>query len=654
MKPASGILYTPAQRYVALAYGLMSHALFLASVVVMFWSLYNGLHMSLLHLHGGTAVLMDVMLVMQFALGHTLLLSDRGRRFMARLAPLGLGPVLSTTIFAALASVQLLATFVLWSSSDTVWWMPSGMLKLLLSGLYALSWILLAKSMSDAGLDTQIGSLGWRAVWRGERPNYKPFTRTGMFRHSRQPIYASFTLILWTAPVWTPDHFVIATLWTLYCVLAPVLKEKRYRRWYGEAFARYQRRVPYWFPGKTRSIKSMTLKPTDHDIAIVGAGPVGLLLAGLLGQKGLRVLVVDKRRQPLVHSQAIGITPPSLEILSRLGLDEGLVSRGVAIRDCYVHGHGGTLGCASFREIPGRHRYILSLPQQQTLDLLESRLTSMPNVTLIRGTEISHFEQDAESVTLSGEGLNVTARWLIGCDGHKSRVRELLKMRSSGGHYGCHFLMGDFEDHTSLGDQAHLWFTRAGAVEAFPLPGGRRRWIVQTSEAVTSGDHGLISELVRERAGLDLPVEDQLNQSPFSPRWLQAEQYHDGRVILCGDAAHLMSPIGGQGMNTGWADAEFLAEVLVSIELHHQAALPLLEAYDRCRHRASDVATQRAARGMWLGSRTGVVQSWLRDVFMRECLFKGPLAKHIGPYFAMLTIPYNTLKSVPAKVFALR
>lgn len=644
--------YTPAQRYTALAYGLVSHGLFLASVGVMFCSLYNGLHFSLLHVHGGTAALVDVLLVMQFALGHTLLLSARGRRFMARLAPLGLGSILSTTIFAGLASVQLLVTFLLWSSSDIVWWAPHGLVKGGLSVLYGISWIMLAKSMSDAGLDTQIGILGWRSVWRGEKPSYQPFTRTGMFRYSRQPIYASFTLILWTAPVWTPDHLVIAMLWTAYCVWAPLLKEKRYRQWYGMAFERYQRRVSYWFPAKARSTFLMNHQPTDHDIAIVGAGPVGLMLGCFLGEQGLRVLLVDKRTEPLQHSQAIGITPPSLEILARLGLDEAFVRQGVKIRDCQVHGHVGHLGCASFREIPGPHRYILSLPQQQTIQLLESRLATMPNVQLLRGIEATHIEQDAASVTLIGDGLRRTAHWLVGCDGHRSRVRELLKMRTSGASYGCHFLMGDFIDRTSLKEEAHLWFTHDGAVESFPLPEGRRRWIVQTPEPITQDQHGFISQSVRERAGLELPVADQLNQSPFSPRWMQAEQYHDGRVILCGDAAHLMSPIGGQGMNTGWADAEFLAEVLIAILQRGQAPLPLLEAYDRCRHRASQTATARAARGMWLGTRTGVVASWLRDVFMRECLFRGPLAKHIGPYFAMQTIPYNTLKAVPEKVWA--
>jgi 2-polyprenyl-6-methoxyphenol hydroxylase-like FAD-dependent oxidoreductase len=254
-------------------------------------------------------------------------------------------------------------------------------------------------------------------------------------------------------------------------------------------------------------------------------------------------------------------------------------------------------------------------------------------------------------VTLHGEGFTSTARWLVGCDGHKSRVRELIKMRGKSANYGCHFLMGDFCDRTTLGDDAHLWFTQDGAVESFPLPDGRRRWIVQTRQAMPETERGFISDIVRRRTGHDLDAQDQQNQSPFSPRWMQTEQYHDGRVILCGDAAHLMSPIGGQGMNTGWADAEFLSEALLAIELRGQPALPLLEAYDRCRHRASNAATARAARGMWLGTRTGRVQSWLRDVFMRECLFKGPLSRRIGPYFAMLTIPYNTVKRVPAKLW---
>lgn len=386
----------------------------------------------------------------------------------------------------------------------------------------------------------------------------------------------------------------------------------------------------------------------DYDAAIVGAGPVGLLLAALIGRGGLRVLVLDQRTEPPAHSRAIGITPPSLEILARLGLEEEFIRRGVRIQDCHVHGDSGHLGCASFRDLPGKHRFILSLPQRQTLELLEGAVAASPNVTVRRGLEVTGLAQEKDAATLTAGDFTVRARWVIGCDGHRSRVRELLRMRTRGGDYGCHFLMGDFKDRSPLREEAHLWFTAEGAVESFPLPGGMRRWIVQTDVPVSESPPGFICDLVRARSGFELRIGDQLNQSAFSPRWMQAERYHDGRVILCGDAAHVMSPIGGQGMNTGWADAEFLAHALAAIEHHGQPPQPWLQAYECCRRRASRAATTRAAQGMWLGTRTGRLSSWLREVFLREVLFQPPLSRHISPRFAMLTLPCATLEHVPA------
>lgn len=644
----SAISYTPAQRRVALLYGLISHGLFLASVGIMFVSLYQGLQFSLLHLHGWAAVMDDVILVLQFALGHSLLLSDRGRRWMTRLAPLGLGRELSTTIFAGLASLQLLLTFLLWSSSDVLWAAPDGWVKGTLSVLYGLSWLLLAKSMHDAGLDVQIGILGWRSVWQGHAPVYRPFTRTGLFRYSRQPIYSSFTLILWTAPVWTPDHLLIATLWTLYCVGAPVWKEKRYLRFYGDAYARYQAAVPYWFPGRQRPcMNSVTpTAPLDADVMIIGAGPVGMALGCLLGARGMRVLMLERRLELPSHSQAIGITPPSLEILSEIGLDASFIELGLPIRDCQVHGHTGFLGTASFRQIPGCYPYILSLPQQISMKLLAEKLATYPTVTLLRGVEVVSLRQDEQQVTLQikdsmGAVTTRQSAYTVACDGHRSHVRELLRLRTSRTDYGHHFIMGDFTDRSSLGHEAHLYFTAHGAVESFPLPGGLRRWIVQTQQPEVSPPQGFISEIVRMRSGHQIAPEDQLNQSVFSPWRLDCEQLHDGRVILCGDAAHVMSPIGGQGMNTGFADAEFAAAMLHAILHHGQEARPWIEEYDRCRRKAANTAATRAALGMGLGTWRGVSASWLRDMLMRYVIFRGPLLRIVGPWFAMMTIPFN-------------
>ena len=391
----------------------------------------------------------------------------------------------------------------------------------------------------------------------------------------------------------------------------------------------------------------------DSQVIIIGAGPVGLMLANFLGDQGIPVLVLDRRVTSPPTSQAIGVTPPSLHLFAKLGLDEALIGQGIQIQDCHVHGQSGYLGCASFRKIDPPHPFILSLPQRLHMQALEERLARLPCVALRRGVEVldvrdSTDQQAAICLTDKGE---FRGSYIIGCDGHRSLVRERIGTKIRRVDYGCHFMMGDFEDHSGLGPEAHLWFTATGAVESFPLPQGLRRWIVQTAQPETTGDFGGISRLVLQRTGHDLPVEQQQNQTSFSPWRLDCRQYYRGRLILCGDAAHVMSPIGGQGMNTGWADAEFLAEALAGILQGRYQAAPVLGAYEKHRREAAGVAAGRAARGMWLGTWTGLPASRLRDFIMRHCLFKGPLAAELGPFFSMQTIPFNRLERVPVKVW---
>jgi hypothetical protein len=144
--------------------------------------------------------------------------------------------------------LQIFALFAFWSPTGTIWWQADGAALVGLSLLYALSWLLLGKSMLDAGLSVQTGSLGWWALFRGGKPVYPPMPVRGLFRLTRQPIYVSFTLTLWTVPTWTPDQLVLALTLTAYCLLAPLLKEARFRRIYGPAFDSYASAVPYWLP----------------------------------------------------------------------------------------------------------------------------------------------------------------------------------------------------------------------------------------------------------------------------------------------------------------------------------------------------------------------------------------------------------------------
>jgi protein-S-isoprenylcysteine O-methyltransferase Ste14 len=146
------------------------------------------------------------------------------------------------------ASVQVLLLFALWTPTGAIWWQAEGALFALLVVLYAAAWLLLLKAIWDAGIALQTGFLGWWAVAHRRRPVFPPMPTTGLFRIVRQPIYVAFALTVWTVPTWTPDQLVVALVLTGYCVAGPLLKERRFRQRFGEAFRNYARRVPYWLP----------------------------------------------------------------------------------------------------------------------------------------------------------------------------------------------------------------------------------------------------------------------------------------------------------------------------------------------------------------------------------------------------------------------
>jgi methanethiol S-methyltransferase len=217
-------------------------------VVTMMVAMFFGLSRSLGPFPTPWSWVANAALLLQFPVGHSLLLTARGRAALSRMAPAGAGSTLSTTTYVTLAACQIFALFAFWSPTGTVWWQAGGPALVVMSLLYALSWLLLGKSMADAGLALQTGSLGWTALLRGRKPVYPPMPVTGLFRFTRQPIYVSFTLTLWTVPTWTPDQLAVAVTLTAYCVAAPLLKEKRFRRIYGQAFTNYSQAVPYWLP----------------------------------------------------------------------------------------------------------------------------------------------------------------------------------------------------------------------------------------------------------------------------------------------------------------------------------------------------------------------------------------------------------------------
>lgn len=236
------------QTAVALVYGIVCHTSFALGVGSMILMMYFGMSRSFGNLASPWSWIVNGALILQFPIGHSLLLTGRGRALLARLAPTGMGTTLATTTYATIAALQIFALFAFWSATGTIWWQADGIALVVMTAVYAGSWLLLLKSMSDAGLALQTGSLGWVALLRNKVAVYPKMPQAGLFKFCRQPIYVAFTLTLWTVPTWTPDQLALAVALTAYCVVAPLFKEARYRHIYGAAFVAYARTVPYWVP----------------------------------------------------------------------------------------------------------------------------------------------------------------------------------------------------------------------------------------------------------------------------------------------------------------------------------------------------------------------------------------------------------------------
>jgi len=382
------------------------------------------------------------------------------------------------------------------------------------------------------------------------------------------------------------------------------------------------------------------------DVVIVGAGPVGLLLAALLGRQGRSVLVLEQKTQKSPGSNAIGITPPSLDLLAKLGLAESLTLWGAPIRHVTVHGPSQkVLGTVGFEALPSPHDYILSVPQNVTEMILEQHLLAYPSVRVEYGWTFQSLDQDGSSVTAFFQDAKGNPRcerssFLVGCDGVRSAVRTAIDLDRRPKKFDSTFLMGDYPDDTPWGDEAHLFFTPRGAVESFPLGQGNRRWIVQTP-AFLDVPGTYLEDEVRARTGRELAADACTWKSPFGiQRWI-SPHYAWGRVYLAGDSAHQMSPIGGQGMNTGFADAEFLSALLEARFADPQAnSEPWNQVYSAVRRHAGRVAAGRAELSMAIGTVRGL-GSGVRNALLAVLLFLLP--RFFPRHYAMLTIPGRTL-----------
>ncbi|MGY1637531.1 FAD-dependent monooxygenase [Geodermatophilus sp. SYSU D00742] len=334
----------------------------------------------------------------------------------------------------------------------------------------------------------------------------------------------------------------------------------------------------------------------DVDVLVVGAGPTGLTLACDLRRRGVAVRVVERLPQPEVRSRGKGVQPRTLEVFDDLGVVGQVLDAGWS-RDLRVRWYVQRELLVDLR-LPGRdplpdvpHPNLVLIPQWRTEQVLRERLTELGG-TVEWGRELVDLEQEADGVlarvaTNSGDAVDtIRAAWVVGCDGGHSRVRDLLALALEGDSREERFLFGDVEiEGLAPADSGYVWFDGGEYLAASPFR-GLPSWQVQASMpgaadgTVESPSLELLQRLFTERSGL---TGVRLSHPTWLSTWRSnvrlVDRYRVGRVLVAGDAAHLHSPVGGQGMNTGIQDAYNLGWKL-GLVVRGRASERLLDTYE--------------------------------------------------------------------------
>ncbi len=334
----------------------------------------------------------------------------------------------------------------------------------------------------------------------------------------------------------------------------------------------------------------------DHEIRAQftrldrGAGPTGLVLAIWLARLGVAVRIIDKTAEPGTTSRALAISARTLELYQQLGMAGPLIEGGVKVPagNFWVEGTRvarlplGEMG-AGLTPFP----YALIFPQDAHEPVLVERLESM-GVCVERRTELIGFdlhEQGVRATLRRADGAQETceASYLAGCDGAHSIVRERLATGFPGGTYSDIFYVADVEGTgPATNGEIHVDLGRRDFLAVFPLKGtGRVRLVGTVIERPADARGELTFDDVRERVTGHLKFAiDRVNWfSTYRVHHRVASKFRDRRAFLLGDAAHVHSPVGGQGMNTGIGDAVNLAWKLAAV-LNDGADLALLESYE--------------------------------------------------------------------------
>ncbi|MFD1827003.1 MULTISPECIES: FAD-dependent monooxygenase [Mumia] len=322
------------------------------------------------------------------------------------------------------------------------------------------------------------------------------------------------------------------------------------------------------------------------DVLVVGAGPTGLTMALELAAQGLAVRVVDAAPDAVHESRALVVQARTLEVLDRLGVADDLVAAGDRASGVTIHGRGRTAAIRLFDPAITETAYpfLLFLSQARTERILLDHLAGA-GVDVERGSTLAGLEQGSDAVTAvvdraGRQRTTIRARYAVGCDGAHSAVRTVVGADFAGSTYPQTFVLADVEADGIDHGQAHAYLGEEGLLFFFPL-GSPASWRALTmrppgDDATAFAD---LERLVGTRTNGEVVVRDPVWLTDFSISERCVDHLRTGRVLLAGDAAHIHSPAGGQGMNTGIQDAVNLGWKLALV-CRGLAGSDLLDSYE--------------------------------------------------------------------------
>lgn len=406
----------------------------------------------------------------------------------------------------------------------------------------------------------------------------------------------------------------------------------------------------------------------ESGVLVVGAGPTGLTLGINLRRAGVPCRIIDQLPERRPHSRALGLHARTLEILDAMGVREAIEQRGVRYRSIQVYGDRGNdkagpnpLMSLELGQLVAPFPYILCCPQPRLEQVLENRFRELGG-ELWRDTGLLDFSQDGGGVRArvhrAGRDETLEAALMVGCDGAHSRVRQQLGLPFEGNEYREDFLLADAEWTAKLArDRFHGFLLAEGPLIALPLPEGWRLVVtvprhsdeIENSEQRPDrADMTPFYERIRAALGEDVPL-------PGEPRWLSrfsihrrlVSHYRRNRILLAGDACHVQSPVGAQGMNTGIGDAFNLAWKL-ALFCRGLGGGELLDSY----HRERRPVAAEMLRGVDVLSRASLVHTRMlrgaRDSLLRFAGHRPRVGRRLLRRAAQLDVGYRQSPIVDA------